>query len=164
MKFISSFCRNRKRSEINQMELKLLQKKLGENEAVSSEGDVNSEAQDPSLVDDTTRLLEEDEAEEPSPLSTENVVISNPIVSMEDSNESHVNGHVRTSALSTSSSDVNGTPTDVGGEVEVHSVSVERTRSQSTVEVVRQSKWRSLQFKVKKSLRNFLVDVVFFMR
>jgi len=157
------FCRNRKRSEINQLELMLLQNKLEEKEAlVTPEGNVNSEVEDPSLADDRTRLLEEEEAEEPSEWSTENVVISNPIVSIEDGSESHLNGCVRTRVLSTSSNGI-GSIVDVGGEVEVQEVSVEGTRSQLTEEVLLPSKWQRLWLYVKKSLRNFFVDLAFFM-
>ena len=146
------------------MELELLQDKLQDGSKTSSmeRNDVNGDYAKELDVDDRTRLLEEaDDVEEAETslmngVETENVVISNPLETLEE----HQTGSIDEQSNASRSADI--CMVEVGGVK--GGVEDGISRQPVTAERKRLSKLKSLQQSLKKSVRSSLSDVAFFMR
>ena len=158
-------CRNCRRSELSQLELKVLsQNRQEDGEAQRIEADQLEE----SSMGDRARLLvgENEEVGEmdtslTSDITTENIVISNPMESMNNDSTGSPNKRIN-SRLDTNTADVASVDTadevsriNVGGEIE-------ETESNST-ETKSQSKLCSLWISVKKLTNHCIKDMAFFM-
>lgn len=150
------FCRNQEKSEINELELKSLQAQDASEIAGSS--------------NDTTRLLEDQEEEQESvmdssltnELTTTNVVIFNPIMSSEDSSNSH-GEHSCISEQNMASSVENTSIVEAnGGKDDMLSNSM-LNGPQVTIEKINMSKLKSLMRSAKRSTRTFLKDLAVIM-
>ena len=158
-------CRNCRRSELSQLELKVLSQNGQEDgEAQRIEADQLEE----SSMGDRARLLvgENEEVGEmdtslTSDITTENIVISNPMESMNNDSTGSPDKRIN-SRLDTNTADVASVDTadevsriNVGGEIE-------ETESNST-ETKSQSKLCSLWISVKKLTNHCIKDMAFFM-
>jgi len=110
---------------------------------------------------DRTRLLVEDN-EETSDLTTENIVISNPIENMSNNNASSPGNRVSDSC-DTIIADVTSVNPSLDGESRVEVEEVELKRLHPDTKVKRQSKLGSLWMSVKKWAKTFIKDMAFLM-